>query len=195
MAVGRASSCPTRWPQRRHPASKEQLMSIRDRVVPALAGLAVLLVGLMVVLLLRSAANDGTDALEAAKVAQVRTTADSFNTRVESSFGSLGGLGARPWELTLRSASDAATLKTFAVDPDALSGSFLVGADDTITNGVLLRPGRLGSKFDAPGWAKARAQLATEPAVVLPVTQSGVTTELPSYSFAVAIRGKTPTSV
>jgi signal transduction histidine kinase len=53
----------------------------------------------------------------------------------------------------------------------------------------------LGSKFDPPGWKKAKAALASSPAVVLPVTRSGVTTELPSYAFAVAIRGSTPTSV
>ncbi len=170
-------------------------MSIRDRLVPVVAGVAVLLVGLIVVALLRSAANDGTDALENAKVAQVDTTADSFNARVESSISSLGGLGARPWELTLRSAADRTTLSTFAIDPDALSGTFLVDADDTITNGVLLRPGMLGSKFDPPGWEKAKAALASSPAVVLPVASSGVTTELPSYAFAVAIRGTTPTSV
>jgi signal transduction histidine kinase len=170
-------------------------MSMRDRLVPAIAGAAVLLVGLMVVLLLRSAANDGTEALERAKVAQVGTTADSFNARVESSISSLGALGARPWELTLRSATDQETLKTFAVDPDALSGTFLVDAHDTITNGVLLRDGMLGSKFDAPGWEKAKAELASSPAVVLPVARSGVTTELPSYAFAVAIRGASPTSV
>ncbi len=126
-------------------------MSIRDRLVPVVAGAAVLLVALMVIALLRSAANDGTDALEKAKVAQVRTTADSFNNRVESSFGSLAGLGARPWQLTQGSAADQATLKTFAVDPDALSGSFLVDANDTVTSGVLLRPGKLGSTFDRTG--------------------------------------------
>ncbi|MET0999992.1 MAG: ATP-binding protein [Marmoricola sp.] len=170
-------------------------MSVRDRLVPAVAGAAVLLVALMVVALLRSAANDGTEALEDAKVAQVRTTADSFNARVESSITTLGGLGSRPWELTLRSAADQATLKTFAIDPDALSGTFLVDADNTVTNGVLLRPGMLGSTFEPRGWAKAKAELASSPAVVLPVSRSGVTTELPSYAFAVAIRGKTPTSV
>jgi signal transduction histidine kinase len=170
-------------------------MSVRDRLVPAVAGAAVLMVALMVVALLRSAANDGTDALERAKVAQVRTTADSFNARVESSIGSLGGLGSRPWELTPRSAADQATLKTFAIDPHALSGTFLVDAHDTVTNGVLLRPGKLGSTFDPPGWEKAKAELASTPAVVLPVASSGVTTELPSYAFAVAIRGATPTSV
>ena len=170
-------------------------MSIRDRLVPAAAGLAVLLIAVMVIMLLRSAANDGTDALERAKVAQVRTTADSFNARVESSFASLGGLGSRPWELTLHSAADQATLKTFAIDPEALSGTFLVDAHNTVTNGVLLRPGMLGSTFDPPGWEKAKAALASSPAVVLPVASSGVTTELPSYAFAVAIRGTTPTSV
>ena len=126
-------------------------MSMRDRLVPAVAGAAVLVVALMVIALLRSAENDGTDALEKAKVAQVRTTADSFNARVESSISSLGGLGARPWELTPGSAADQATLKTFAIDPDALSGTFLVDADDTVTNGMLLRPGMLGSTFDAAG--------------------------------------------
>jgi signal transduction histidine kinase len=170
-------------------------MSMRDRLVPAAAGVAVLTVALIVIMLLRSAANDGTEALEQAKVAQVGTTADSFNARVESSIAALGGLGSRPWELTPRSAADQATLDTFAIDPEALSGTFLVDADDTITNGVLLRPGRLGSKFDAPGWEKAKAALASSPAVVLPVARSGVTTELPSYAFAIAIRGKTPTSV
>ncbi|MET0838831.1 MAG: HAMP domain-containing sensor histidine kinase [Marmoricola sp.] len=170
-------------------------MSVRDRLVPALAGAAVLLVALMVVALLRSAADDGTDALERAKVAQVRTTADSFNARVESSITSLGGLGARPWELTLRSAPDQQTLKTFAIDPEALSGTFLVDTKGTVTNGVLLRPGMLGSTYDAPGWEEAKAKLASSPAVVLPVAQSGVTTELPSYAFAVAIRGASPTSV
>jgi len=170
-------------------------MSLRDRLVPVVAGAAVFVVALMVITLLRSATEDGTAALESAKRAQVRTTADSFNARVESSISSLAGLGSRPWELTLRSASDSATLKTFAIDPDALSGSFLVNADDTVTSGVLLRPGKLGSTFDQPGWEKAKAELASSPAVVLPVAESGVTTELPSYSFAVAIRGTSPTSL
>ena len=170
-------------------------MSIRDRLVPVAAGAAVLMVALMVILLLRSAANDGTDALERAKVAQVRTTADSFNARVESALTSVGGLGSRPWELTEGSAADKANLKAFAIDPDALAGSFLVNADDTVTNGVLLRPNMLGSKFHPPGWEKVKAELATSPAVVLPVATSGVTTELPTYAFAVAIRGESPTSV
>jgi signal transduction histidine kinase len=171
-------------------------MSVRDRLFPAVAGLAVLMVAVVVIVLLRSAAEQGTAALENAKAAQVRTTADSFNARVESSFASLGGLGSRPWQLTLHSAADQKTLNTFSVDPNALSGSFLVDADATVTSGVLLRPGKLGSTFAPPGgWAKIKAALASAPAVVLPVVRSGLTTELPSYAYAVAIRGSTPTSV
>jgi signal transduction histidine kinase len=167
-------------------------MSLRERLVPVVAAVAVLGVGLAVILLLRGATNDGITALEDAKQAQVSTTARSFNARVESSLGSLGALGARPWDLSEGSEADQSVLDTFAVDPDARSGSFLVDADDTITAGVLLQPGRLGSTYDAPGWAEAKADLLTQAAVVLPVTDEGVTTDLPSYAFAVAIPGDTP---
>ena len=97
-------------------------MSPRDRIVPAAAGLAVLLVAVAVVLLLRSAQNEGVSALEDAKVAQVRTTAKSFDNRVKSTFESLGGLGERPWALTMKDPTDTATLETFSIDPEAQSG-------------------------------------------------------------------------
>ncbi len=139
-------------------------MSVRDRLVPAVAGLAVLMVGVVVIVLLRSAADQGTQALERAKVAQVRTTADSFDARVQSGIASLGGLGARPWQLTPGSAADQKILQTFSVDPNAQSGSFLVDSNATITDGVLLRPGRLGSTYDPPGgWAKTKAALRLHP--------------------------------
>ncbi len=170
-------------------------MTRRDRLIPGAALLAVLAVALIVVSLLRGASNDGVQALQDAKQAQVRSTANSFNARIESSFASLGGLGARPWDLTLGSKADQTSLDTFAIDPEAISGFFLVGPDDTITSGNLLRPGRLGSTYDPAGWAEAKVALATAPAVVLPVESSGVTTELPSYAYVVAIRGDSPTSV
>jgi signal transduction histidine kinase len=171
-------------------------MSSRDRFIPAAAGLAVLLVGVVMVVLLRGAERDGTQALEDAKSAQVQTTSQSFDARVVSTFQSLGGLGARPWELTLRSKADQAVLDTFTIDPDAESGSFLVDSKDRIVSGTLLQPGRLGSTYDAPGWAEAKTKLASSPAVMLPVADEGVTSELPSYAFAVAIRDpKDPASV
>ena len=170
-------------------------MNVRDRLVPGSALLAVVAVAFVVVSLLRGASDDGIEALKDAKDAQVRSTASSFDARLESTFAAVAGLGARPWELVRGSEADAAALETFAIDPDAVSGYFLVDGEDTITNGVLLRPGRLGSTYDAAAWADVKGALATAPAVVLPVESSGVTTELPTYAFAVAIRGASPTSV
>ena len=167
-------------------------MSLRERLVPLIAAAAVLGVAAVVVLMLRSAQADGIDALEDAKLAQVSTTASSFDARVESSLGSVAALGARPWELKQGSAADQAVLDTYAIDPQARSGLFLVDADDTITSGVLLQPDRLGSTFDDPGWAAAKEQLLTTPVAVLPITASGVTTDLPTYAFAIAIPGTTP---
>ena len=153
-------------------------MRLRDRLVPIVAAAAVLAVVVVVVLMLRSATDDGIKALEGAKLAQVSTTARSFDARVESSLGSVGALGARPWELTQGSAADQAVLDTFAVDPQARSGMFLVDAADTITSGVLLQPGRLGGTFDDPGWPAAKEVLATQGVAVLPVLPERVVSRL-----------------
>jgi signal transduction histidine kinase len=171
------------------------MLRIRDRLAPILAGGLVILVALGVVLLLRGANDQGTTALTNAKLAQVQATADSFNARVNSELTSVGSLGARPWDLVRGSTADQNVLNTYNTDKNAQSGFFLIDANDTVTAGILLRPGALGSRFAPAGWAQAKAQLATKPAVVLPVTTAGLTTELPSYDFVVAIRGSTPSSV
>ena len=142
--------------------------------------------------MLRSATNDGIKALEDAKLAQVSTTARSFNARVESSLGSLGGLGARPWELTEGSEADQAVLDTFALDPEARSGSFLVDDQDTITAACCSGPASSAAPTTRRGGPRPRPTLLTQAAAVLPVTDEGVTTDLPSYAFAVAIPGETP---
>ena len=170
-------------------------MTARDRLIPGAAFLAVMAVALVVVSLLRGASSDGVRALEDAKEAQVRSTANSFNARLESTIASVGGLGVRPWELTPGSVADQTALAAFAIDPEAISGFFLVDGADKITTGVLVRPGMLGSTYRPSSWENVKKALATAPAAVLPVEPSGVTTELPSYAFAVAIRGSSPTSV
>jgi signal transduction histidine kinase len=171
------------------------MLRVRDRLAPILAGVLVLLVALGVVLLLRGANDQGTKALTKAKLAQVEATADSFNARVNSSLTSVAGLGSQPWQLTPGSAADKKVLNTYNTDKNAQSGFFLVDANDMITTGVLLRPGAIGTRFDPTDWAATKAQLATKPAVVTPVSKNGLTTELPSYDFIVAIRGSTAESV
>jgi signal transduction histidine kinase len=167
----------------------------RDRLAPTLAGALVVIVALSVVLLLRVANDQGTDALIAAKLAQVKATADSYNARVSSGLSSVSSLGSRPWQLTPGSQADAAVLKSYSPDPNAQSGLYLVDSSDTVTNGVLLKPGRLGSHFDPAEWQKITQQLVQKPAIVLPVAKGGLTTDLPQYAFVVAIRGSSPTSV
>ncbi len=167
----------------------------RDRLMPVFAFLAVAAVAAIIVSLLKVASDDGSEALRDAKQAQVRSTANSFNARIESSYAALAGLGARAWDLEEGSEADQAVLDTFAIDPEALSGFYLVDGQDSITSGVLLRPGRLGSTYAPEGWDDVKDALATTPAVVMPVESEGLTTELPSYAFVVAIRGADPTSV
>jgi signal transduction histidine kinase len=159
----------------------------RDQLLPIVAGGLVLVVALAVVLLLKSAGDQGTTALRQAKLAQVQATADSFNQRVNSSLTGVEGLGQVAWQLTPNSKADQKVLNSYNVDPDAQSGFFLVDKDATITTGVLLRPGKLGSKFDPPALEQVKAKLASDKAAVLPVSNDGYTTELPSYDFVVPI--------
>jgi signal transduction histidine kinase len=163
---------------------------VRDQLVPVLAGGLVVAVAISVVLLLRAANDQAITALTTAKHDQVQTTARSFNSRVDSSLSAVSGLGASPWQLVRGSAADQRVLNTYNVDPNAKSGFFLVDAHDTITAGVLLRPGRLGSRFAPPDWASTKSTLAEKPAIVLPVMASGYTTEFPTYEFVVPIRDK-----
>ena len=164
---------------------------LRDQLTPVLAGALVVIVGVGVVLLLRSASDQGVRALRRAKLAQVQVTADSFNTRVSTALESASGLSGAGWQLTPNSAADTRKLRTYNVDANAKSGMFVINADDTVTAGVLLEPGRLGSRFAPAGWAAAKRKLSRQDAVVLPVSEDGLTTNLPSYDFVIAIRGAT----
>ena len=168
---------------------------LRDRIAPAVAAALVLAVAVSVLLLLQFATRRGTTALTNAKVAQVQSLANSFNARMGAQISAVAGFGTTKWDLKAGSPADAARLQAFNVNPDARSGFFLIDGKDRVTTGVLLRPGTLGTRYDPPGWAQVKQRLATSPAAVLPVTQTGLTTELPSYAFAVAIRGDKPNSV
>jgi signal transduction histidine kinase len=163
----------------------------RDQLVPIIAGVVVVVVAAAVVLLLKSASDQGTSALRQAKLAQVQATADSFNQRVNSELSGTKGLGQVPWQLTPGSSADQQVLNSYNLDPTAQSGYFLVDSSGNVTDGVLLRPGKLGAKFDPPGFQRAKPQLAGQNPVILPVTAHGFTTELPSYDFVIPIVDKT----
>lgn len=159
---------------------------LRDQVGPILAALVVVAVAVSVVVLLQNANDRGVDALTTAKLQQVQTTADSFNARVTSQLSSSAALSTRPWQLTVRSTTDQQTLNSFNLDPTAQSGYYLVDATGRITAGILLRPGRLGSRV--PDWNSVMARLAQQTATVLPVNTTGATTDLPNYAYVLAIK-------
>ena len=167
----------------------------RDRLVPTASGGLVLIVALSVVILLRAASDRGTKALTQAKLGQVQAIASSFNARFTAQLSAVSALGASRWQLVRGSDADQKVLDTFAVDPNAQSGFYLIDAHDVITAGILLRPGQLGARFAPAGWEQAKGQLASNSVVVLPVASSGLTTELPSYDFVIAIRGAGTSSV
>lgn len=171
------------------------MFRLRDRIAPAVAAGLVLAVAVSVLLLLQHAGDRGTKALADAKVAQVQSLANSFNARMGAQISAVAGFGTTRWDLKSGSRSDAARLEAFNVNPDARSGYFLIDGNDRVTTGILLQPGALGSTYAPPGWAEVKQRLATVPATLLPVTSNGLTTELPSYAFAVAIRGEQPNSV
>lgn len=168
---------------------------LRDRVAPVVAAGLVLAVAVSVLLLLQHAGDRGTSALANAKVAQVQSLANSFNARMGAQIAAVAGFGTTRWDLKAGSKSDASRLQAFNINPEARSGYFLIDGNDRVTAGVLLRPGALGSAYAPPGWAEVKQRLASVPATLLPVTSNGLTTELPSYAFAVAIRGDQPNSV
>jgi signal transduction histidine kinase len=161
-------------------------------LAPVLAGLFVVAVGVTVLLMLRLAGDQGTQALTTAKLGQVDAIANSFNARYAAQISGVAGFSSTNWELVPGSKADNQLLQTFnGLNPNAESGFFLLDRTDTITAGVLLRSGRLGSHYAPPGWAGVKARLAKEGAVVMPVVTTSQTTELPSYGFAVAVLDKT----
>ena len=147
---------------------------------------------LVVILMLRSATNDGIKALEDAKLAQVSTTARSFDARVESSLGSVGALGARPWELTQGSEADQAssTRSRSTRRPGPACSSWTPTTRSR--PGCCCNPAGSAESLDDPGWPAAKEVLGTQRVAVLPVTPTGMTTDLPTYAFAIAIPGATP---
>ena len=163
----------------------------RDRLAPILAGLLVVVVGISVVFMLRLAGDQGTNALKTAKLGQVNAIANSFNARYAAQISSVAGFSSTNWELVKGSKADNKLLQTFSdLTPNAESGFFLLDQKDTITAGVLLRNGRLGSRYAPQGWSDVKARLASAGAIVMPVVSTSQTTELPSYGFAVAVLDK-----
>lgn len=168
---------------------------LREILAPVLAAVLIIAMALGVLTLLRVANSRGTDALIDAKVSQVGVTASSFDARYATQLGAGAGIGGTAWELRPNSAADQVILNTFNGILEPGSGVLLVDSRDTITAGLGLGPGIVGSRFAPPGWDQVKAGLATRSMVVLGVIERSLTSGQPSYRYVLAIRGKSPGSV
>lgn len=169
---------------------------LREVFAPVVAAVLIIAVALGALTLLRVANRRGTDALIEAKVSQVGVTASSFDARYAAQMGSsTGTVGSVGLELRPHSRADQRILDTFGAALEPGSGLLLLDARDTITAGLGLDPGLVGTRFAPAGWAQVKASLATRPVVYLPVTDQPVAAGVPAYSYVMAIRGATPGSL
>ena len=156
-------------------------MSRRDRLVPRSRG-ARRRRRRSVSSLLRCAANDGIDALSRAKIAAGAAPAPTASTRASRRLASLGRARALGrWELTPNSKAptsvDPRRPTTSTPTPSPASSS----STRTTWSPTASCCARASSaaRSTRPAGRRPRSELATKPSVVLPVSKSGLTTELP----------------
>lgn len=161
----------------------------RERLLAALAVVAVSTFAVVALTLLRTAENRGVDALEQSLSNEIDAVSQSLDQRIESSLTGSSGLARQPWTLEVGSAEDVAILESLlAFVPDAEAGFFVVDDDGILTAGVLLRDDVVGEPYDRPGFEEAVADpaFAAGRGALLPVAD-GLTTPLPTLAFAFPI--------
>lgn len=166
-----------------------------ESLLPAIVLLGFLVTTVVVNLLLTSAEERGVDALEESVSGEVQAIADSQNQRFINTFSSASGLssglGGDPFELVVGSERDRVELEDLlALVADTRSGFYLLDSVNTITQGVLLPPGIVGTTFDWAGLEAFQASEAWARGGVLPVA-TGLTTDEPVVPFLLPIYEKT----
>ena len=166
-----------------------------ESLLPAIVLLGFLVTTVVVNLLLTSAEERGVEALEESVSGEVQAIAASQNQRFINTFSSASGLssglGGDPFELVVGSTKDRDELEDLlALVADTRSGFYLLDATDTITQGVLLPAGALGTTFEWPGLEEFQSSEAWARGGVLPVA-AGLTTEEPVVPFLLPIYEKT----
>jgi signal transduction histidine kinase len=162
-----------------------------ESLLPALALVGFVAAALGVNLLLTSAERRGVDALEESVTGEVRAIAGSQNQRFANSLDGAGQLTQNLGPFTLEVDSEA-DLEIFRPYERVIqrAGLYLIDADGTITQGLLLRDGAIGEPFEWPGYDEIVASdgfRSGSTGGVLPVSD-GYTTAEPviAYLFPIA---------
>jgi signal transduction histidine kinase len=173
----------------------------RERLLPAAAFLALAAVGVLVLVLLTTAANNGRQALEDAVLAEVQAYARSQDAAAAgqlASFSSLlVGLTADfDIEFEVGSEADLEALadlvRLVELIPEFRTGFFLTDADGVVTQGFRVRPDALGEPVARPGMDALLPALRGMDRPLLPggplPLGPGVTSDLPNTAFVLALR-------
>ena len=137
--------------------SRSEMLRRRERLLPAAAFLALLAIGVLVLVLLTSAANNGRRALEEAVQSEVEATARSQNAGAVSqlaTFASLLGSLTAEFDFEVGSEADLAALadliRLVERAEEFRTGFFLTDADGIITQGFRVRPDAIGERLERP---------------------------------------------
>lgn len=173
----------------------------REWLLPAAAFLALAAVGVLVLVLLTSAANNGREALEEAVLSEVEATARSQNAGAVSQLNTFASLLSSltadfEFEFEVGSEDDLTALEDLVhlvERADSFrTGFFLTDAEGVITQGFRVRPDALGEPLERPGAerllrAMRDSEGPIEPGGPLPMGP-GVTSDLPNTASMIAIR-------
>ena len=171
----------------------------RERLLPAAAFLALAAVGILILVLLTTAVDNGREALEEAVQSEVEATARSQNAGAVSqltTFASLLASLTAELEFEVGSEADLAALddliRLVELSEQFRTGFFLTDAEGVVTQGYRVPPGALGEPLDRPGVDQLLAGMrAGEEGFLsggpLPLGP-GITSDLPNTASMIAIR-------
>ena len=173
----------------------------RERLLPAAAFLVLAAVGVLVLVLLTSAVDNGREALEEAVLSEVEANARSQSTRVESQLTTFASLLADltddfQFEFEVGSEADREALddlvRLVERSDEFRTGFFLTDASGVVTQGFRVDDDALGEPLQRPGVDQLLPALRREEEPVLPGGSlplgPGVTSDLPNTAFMLAIR-------
>jgi signal transduction histidine kinase len=171
----------------------------RERLLPAAAFLALAAVGILILVLLTTAVDNGREALEEAVQSEVEATARSQNAGASSqlqTFASLLASLTAELEFEVGSEADLAALdgliRLVELSDELRTGFFLTDADGVITQGFRVPDDALGESLQRPGVDRLLEDMQAgegpfESGGPLPLGP-GITSDLPNTASMIAIR-------
>lgn len=179
----------------------------REMLLPTAAFLVLVGVGVLILVLLTSAADNGRRALEESVLSEVEANARSQSARVESQLVTFSSLLENlrkelEFELEIGSEADLVALGDLIdlveLAPEEFrTGFFLTDARGVVTQGYRVMDDAIGRPLQRPGFGELLGALASSdgtaagdrplPGGPLPIGP-GVTTDVPNTAFVLAIR-------